>query len=143
MGTWEVGIYQNDISADVKEDYIAKLKSGKSDEVALKEILSEYQEDMEDIDCKYDFYLGLADTLWRNGRLTEEIKTIALQLIEEDRVSQRWQTERIRDERSKVLDKLKVQLEEKMPERKKISIHKPYVLAWIRDLAGDIFSAFR
>lgn len=119
MGTWEVGIYQNDISADVKEDYIAKLKSGKSDEVALKEILSEYQEDMEDIDCKYDFYLGLADTLWRNGRLTEEIKTIALQLIEEDRVSQRWQTERIRDERSKVLDKLKVQLEEKMPERKK------------------------
>ena len=42
MGTWGVGIYQNDISADVKEDYIAKLKSGKSDEVALKEILSEY-----------------------------------------------------------------------------------------------------
>ena len=38
MGTWGVGIYQNDISADVKEDYIAKLKSGKSDEVALKEI---------------------------------------------------------------------------------------------------------
>lgn len=34
MGTWGVGIYQNDISADVKEDYIAKLKSGKSDEVA-------------------------------------------------------------------------------------------------------------
>lgn len=57
MGTWGVGIYQNDISADVKEDYIAKLKSGKSDEVALKEILSEYQEDMEDIDCKYDFIL--------------------------------------------------------------------------------------
>lgn len=119
MGTWGVGIYQNDISADVKEDYIAKLKSGKSDEVALKEILSEYQEDMEDIDCKYDFYFGLADTLWKKGRLTEKIKTIALQLIEEDRVSQRWQTERIRYERSKVLDKLKVQLEEKMPEYKK------------------------
>lgn len=119
MGTWGVGIYQNDISADVKEDYIAKLKSGKRDEVALKEILSEYQEDMEDIDCKYDFYFGLADTLWKKGRLTEKIKTIALQLIEEDRVSQRWQTERIRYERSKVLDKLKVQLEETMPEYKK------------------------
>lgn len=104
MGTWGVGIYQNDISADVKEGYIAKLKSGKSDEVALKEILSEYQEDMEDIDCKYDFYFGLADTLWKKGRLTEKIKTIALQLIEEDRVSQRWQTERIRYERSKVLE---------------------------------------
>ena len=104
METWGVGIYQNDISADAKEDYIAKLKSGKSDEVALKEILSEYQEDMEDIDCKYDFYFGLADTLWKKERLTEKIKTIALQLIEEDRVSQRWQTERIRYERSKVLE---------------------------------------
>lgn len=51
--------------------------------------------------------------------MTEKIKTIALQLIEEDRVSQRWQTERIRYERSKVLDKLKVQLEETMPEYKK------------------------
>ena len=57
---------------------------------------------MEDIDCKYDFYFGLADTLWQKGRLTEKIKTIALQLIEEYRVSQRWQTERIRYERSKV-----------------------------------------
>lgn len=136
MGTWGVGIYQNDISADVKEDYIAKLKSGKSDEVALKEILSEYQEDMEDIDCKYDFYFGLADTLWKKGRLTEKIKTIALQLIEEDRVSQRWQTERIRYERSKVLDKLKVQLEETMPEYKKIPVHKPYVLGWEE---GDVY----
>ena len=71
MGTWGVGIYQNDISADVKEDYIAKLKSGKSDEVALKEILSEYQEDMEDIDCKYALYIDLAETMKKTERLTE------------------------------------------------------------------------
>ena len=35
MGTWGVGIYQNDISADVKEDYIAKLKSGKRRTVSI------------------------------------------------------------------------------------------------------------
>ena len=38
MGTWEVGIYQNDLSADVKDDYISKLKAGKSDEQALAEM---------------------------------------------------------------------------------------------------------
>lgn len=29
MGTWSTGLYQNDMSADVKDDYIGKLKAGK------------------------------------------------------------------------------------------------------------------
>lgn len=29
MGTWGVGIYQNDISADVKEDILQNLSRGK------------------------------------------------------------------------------------------------------------------
>lgn len=37
---------------------------------------------------------------------------------------------------SKVLDKLKVQLEETMPEYKKIPVHKPYVLGWEE---GDVY----
>jgi len=28
MGNWGTGIYQNDVSEDVKNDYIAKLKGG-------------------------------------------------------------------------------------------------------------------
>ena len=136
MGTWETGLYQNDVSADVKDDYIAKLKLGKSDEEALQEILSEYQEESRDIDCKYDFWLALADTLWKKGRLPEEIKMKALQMIEEDKVSERWQSERIRKERIKVLEKLKVKLEGEMPERKKVSVHKPYILGWEE---GDVY----
>ncbi|MBQ7065906.1 MAG: hypothetical protein IJN92_03720, partial [Lachnospiraceae bacterium] len=65
MGTWDTGIYQNDLGADVRDDYIAKLKAGKSDEEALQEILSEYKEESEDDDEKYDFYPALADTLWK------------------------------------------------------------------------------
>lgn len=136
MGTWDTGLYQNDLSADVKGDYISNLKAGKSDEEALQEILSEYREETEDIDCKYDFYLALADTLWGKGRLTEEIRTKALQMIEEDKVSERWQSECIRKERCKVLEKLKVKLEGEMPERKKVSVHKPYTLGWE---VGDVY----
>ena len=137
MGTWEVGIYQNDLSADVKDDYIGKLKAGKSDEEALREILEFYKEEAEDEDCKYDFYLALADTLWDTGRLTDEIKTIALTMIEEDRISERWQSEQIRKERGKVLDKLKEKLHSEMSERKKISVHKPYILGWEE---GDVYT---
>ena len=96
MGTWDTGIYQNDVSADVRDDYIAKLKAGKNDEEALQEIFSEYEGESTDDDDKYDFYLALADTLWKKGRLTEEIKSKALEILEEDKVSERWQGEKIR-----------------------------------------------
>ena len=137
MGTWETGIYQNDLSMDVRDDYIGKLKAGKTDDEALKEILEEYAEDARDSDCKYDFYLALADTMWKKGRLTEEIKLKALELIEEDKVSERWEHEKIRKERTKNLDKLKEKISSPMPERKKISIHKPYVLGWEE---GDVYT---
>lgn len=137
MGAWETGLYQNDVSLDVRDDYISKLKSGKSDEEALREILQEYSEEFEDVDCKYDAYLGLADTLWKKGRLTDEIKTKALEMIEEDRISERWESDQIRKARGKVLDKLEQKLNSQMPERKKIAIHKPYVLGWEE---GDVYT---
>ncbi len=130
MGTWDTGIYQNDVSADVRDDYIAKLKAGKSDEEALKEIFCEYEGESKDDDDKYNFYLALADTLWKKGRLTEEIKCKALEILEEDKVSERWEGEKIRKERIKVLDKLKEKLLSPMPERKKVPVHKPYKLGW-------------
>ena len=136
MGTWDTGLYQNDLSADVRDDYISKLKAGKSDEEALQEILSEYKEESEDDDEKYDFYLGLADTLWKKGRLTEELKVKALEILEEDKISDRWEGEKIRKERIKVLDKLKEKLESPMPERKKVPVHKPYKLGWEE---GDVY----
>lgn len=128
MGTWGTGLYQNDLSADVRDDYISKLKAGKSDEEALQEILNEYKEESEDYDEKYDFYLGLADTLWKNGRLTDEIKNRALILLEQDKTSERWENDKIRKKRMSVLDKLQEQLITSMPDRKKIPVHKPYKL---------------
>ena len=130
MGTWDTGLYQNDLSADVRDDYISKLKAGKSDEDALQEILSEYKEESEDDDEKYDFYLGLADTLWKKGRLADKLKAKALEILEEDKISDRWEGEKIRKERIKVLDKLKEKLVSPMPERKKVPVLKPYYLGW-------------
>ena len=136
MGTWGTGIYQNDVSLDVKDAYMMKLKSGKSDEKALQEILEEMKIESEDDDCKYDFIFALADTLWKSGRLTEDIKNKALQMIEEDKLSGRWHPEKIRKNRVKILDNLKMKIESQMPMRKKISVHKPYSLGW-ND--GDVY----
>lgn len=128
MGTWGTGLFQNDLSEDVRDDYIGKLKAGKSDEEALQEILDEYKEESKDDDEKYDFYVSLADTLWKKGRLTEEIKNKTFEIMEEEKISERWQTEKLKKERMRVLDKFKEKLLSPMPERKKVSIHKPYKL---------------
>ena len=44
MGSWGTGIFQNDVSEEVRTDYRNKLKLGKSDEEALKELLDDSQE---------------------------------------------------------------------------------------------------
>lgn len=102
-----------------KDGYISKLKAGKSDEEVLAEILIEYKEEQEDIDYKYDFFLGLADVLWEKGRLTEEIKETAIRLLEEDKEAERWNSKKSRKARIEVLDKLEKKLNSEMPLRKK------------------------
>ena len=119
MGTWGAGIYQNDVGEDVKEEYISKLKAGKTDEEALNEILKDYKDEIQDADDIYEVYFSLADTMWKKGRLTEEIKNKALELISQEEQSGRWESEGLQKQRHKVLMKLKENLLLEMPERKK------------------------
>lgn len=69
------GIFQNDIFNDVKTDYKNKLKMGKSDEIALQEILSENSEFLDDDEDKFDFWSDL-------DRLTEKVRNITVGLID-------------------------------------------------------------
>ena len=81
MGSWGTGLYSNDMGDDVKDEYLSKLKAGKSDEETLTEMLECYKEEMADDDDKYDIWFALADTMWKKGRLTDEVKSKALELI--------------------------------------------------------------
>ena len=137
MGTWGTGIHQNDVGEDVKEEYISKLKAGKTDEEALNEILKEYEKQIDDDDDVYDVYFSLADEMWKKGRLTEEIKNKALELISQEEQSGRWESEGLQKQRHKVLMKLQERLLSEMPEKKKIPIHKPYVMEW---KAGEVYT---
>lgn len=129
MGAWGTKLYQSDTASDIKDNYIEKQKAGKTAEEALKEVLEENEYCMDD-DEKYDFWFALADTLWRYGRLTKDIKQKVLELIEEEPLSGRWQKEKDRKTREKVLIDLKNQLLSEMPPIKKVSVHKPYVTKW-------------
>lgn len=130
MGTWGTKIYQNDISSEVKDDYKNKLKAGKSDEDALNEILYEYEDCIDDSDDRYDFWFGLADTMWTLGRFTDQVKEKALELIGMEDEEERWKKEKDRKARYQVLEDLKKKILSKMPPRKKIPIYKPFITPW-------------
>ena len=104
MGTWGTKIYQNDVSDDVKKDYKNKLRAGKSDEDALDEILDEYDYCIGDSDARYDFWFALADTMWILGRLTNQVKNKALELIDMENKEERWETEKERKARLQLMN---------------------------------------
>lgn len=129
MGTWGVGIFQNDTADDVRYYYKAKLKKGKSDEEALREIIEESKDYIYEDDDKYDFWFGLADLTYDLGRLTDEVKTKALKLIECGSDLDRWEDSDCK-KREKQLDKLKEKLLSEPLPRKNIPIAKPFVCPW-------------
>ena len=67
------------------------------------------------------FWLALADTQWKYGRLTNEVKEKALDVINSGKDLERWEEDKkIYEKRKKVLEDLKERLNAKQPEEKKI-----------------------
>lgn len=131
MGSWGAGIFQNDVADDVCTDYRNKLKLGKSDEQALKELLDENADYMNDDEDKFDFWFGLSSVLYDFGRLTPEVRDIALRLIDEGESDiARWERAADIKRRRNELEKLKNKLTSEQPPRKKLPPTKPFTCPW-------------
>ena len=125
MGVFGVKIYEDDLALDVKGEYLDKLKKGIKDEVALKEIVEEYEDSINDIDDGPVFWIALANTMWEVGRLTEKVKKEALKSI--DKNLTRWRNEVDKKEyklREKELLKFKDKINKEMPARKNLFVDK-------------------
>lgn len=142
MGTCGIGLFQNDIAGDLKHVYIDKLKIGKTDEEAYRETIEELKEYYQDEDDAIDFWLGLASIMYEYGRLTDEVKTKALNIIEFSEDLKRWDT-RDREKRKAKLLALKDRLCSEQPQRKHVPLAKrkfPSVKpndVWCLKLKGD------
>ena len=90
MGAWGPGIYQDDVAQDVRDDYIELLKKEVPKEQAVELIKESYMEEIEDEDDQSVFWIALADTMWKVGRLTEEVKQKALEIIENKQDLEKW-----------------------------------------------------
>jgi hypothetical protein len=78
---------------------------------AIKHLQKEYSSSLRDPDEAPVFWLALAATGWRLGRLDEDVRQKALSIIESGQDLVRWENPGDRRKRVQVLAKLKLQLE--------------------------------
>ena len=67
MGVWGAELYANDVTCDVRDDYIDKLRQGLTNEDATKELIKSNQELIDDNEDQELFWYALADTQWEYG----------------------------------------------------------------------------
>ena len=121
MGTWGTGLYQDDTTCDVKEEYLNLLKIGTEPEEAMEEMIINWEDCIEDVEEGTLFWFALAETQWRYGLLDKKVKEIALQYIEEGIDLERWEEDqKLYTKRKTELEKLKENLESEQPKGKKI-----------------------
>ena len=138
MGVWGAGLYSDDLACDMKDDYKDLLGDGYDEPQAMQKIQESYQTEMQDYDNKTVFWLVLADLQWRHGRLQEEVKQKAIQIIDEGEDLLKWEHDRsLLYRRKQTLNKLKEKLISPQPAKKKVKKRKLVTTTWE---VGDIYS---
>ncbi len=121
MGAWGTGLYQDDTTCDVKEEYLNLLKIGTEPKEAMEEMIINWEDCIEDVEEGPLFWFALAETQWRYGLLDEKVKEIALQYIEEGIDLERWEEDqKLYTKRKAELEKLKEKLGSEQTQKKKI-----------------------
>jgi hypothetical protein len=71
MGTWGTALYSDDLAADLRADLRECFGDGLSPSAAVDKLISEYSSSLTDSDESPVFWLAIADTGWRFGRLDD------------------------------------------------------------------------
>ena len=138
MAAWGVGIYSNDVADDLRSFLGQYWREGFAGEELVQKILSISQRELEDPEDSEDFWLALADLLWKKGMLTEEVKQKALSVIRAGDPLHRWEEADLWRKRQKALQTLANRLEqEQPPEQRPKKVYVPYICDWS---VGDVFA---
>lgn len=139
MGAWGTSLYANDTTCDIREEYIDKLKRGKTNEEATQELIEQNKEIQGDVEEEPLFWFALADTQWNYGKLLPSVKERALFFLEKSEELDRWRDagEKKLNAWIQTLTKLKKKLDTPMPKEKKISKYNFYQCEWN---LGDVFA---
>jgi hypothetical protein len=120
MGAWGTSIFSDDNAADLREDYRDLIGSGLSGPEATDRLIGQWQPDGNDRYFVATFWLALALTQWKCGRLEERVKARALAAILDGSAIEPWHRSKDEARRRAVLEKVRAQLQTPPPARTKI-----------------------
>ena len=107
MGAWGTAIFSDDTAGDVRDRFRELIGKGLSTEQATDKLFRQYASSLNDPDDGSPFWLGLAVTQWKCGRLLERVKAKALDIIDTGADLKRWSGDA---KRRAVLEKTRAQL---------------------------------
>src|SRR4051812_5672648 len=107
MGTWGVAVFSDDLAADVRDVYRDLIGEGLSSTQAMEKLLVEHASSLDDEDEMPVFWIALAVTQWKLGRLDERTKQTAIGVIDSGQGLRRWDVPKDRKKRTAVLEKVR------------------------------------
>lgn len=120
MGVWGAAILSDDIAEDVSFKYKDLLGENYSSEEASKRVIEEFQNELDSEEITA-FWLSFALIQWKLGRLQEEVKNKAIEIIDSGVDLERWEEDpKLMKKREAVLLKLKEQLHSPQPQAKRV-----------------------
>ncbi|QSX79408.1 hypothetical protein [Agrilutibacter solisilvae] len=111
----------------MRDAFVTHLKHGKSAEEAIQAILVGYGRSLENHEVECLVLFSLADTAWKHGRLTADVRDRALALIAQGGDMAVWERDAPGDAplRRQALDRLRARLLSPQPAPKRIMLSSP------------------
>jgi hypothetical protein len=121
MGAWGTALFSDDTACDVRDSYMDLVGDGLTGPEATKALLLEWSASLNDPDESPVFWLSLAATQWKCGRLESHVLQQALNAIDSGSDLARWESgSKDFKKRKVVLDKLRAQLISPQPAERHI-----------------------
>ncbi|MBS0263417.1 MAG: hypothetical protein JSS02_15855 [Planctomycetes bacterium] len=122
MGAWGPAIFSDDVAADTRDAFTDFIAEGLTPTAATDRLIGESAEILENDDEALVFWLSLAATQWKLGRLVDQVRDRAIEIIESGADLKRWgdNTRAEQTQRKKHLEKLRQQLLSPPPAPKKV-----------------------
>jgi Domain of unknown function (DUF4259) len=124
MGAWGPAIFSDDTALDIRGDYRELLEDQVPDDEATRRVIEEYRH--LDADEEHVLWLALATAQSQLGRLDDEVKTRALEVIDTERGLELWAEAGPKElqKRKDALAKLRTQVAGPQPARK--AVRRPW-----------------
>lgn len=121
MGVWGTSIFSDDNACDVRDDYRRMIGDSLTGPRATDQLLERWSALERDPDLAATFWLALAITQWKCGRLEDRVRENALRFVDDGSALRPWRGSGLEGKRQKVLDAARRQLLSPQPPMRKIA----------------------